>query len=123
MSGPNFYDVKMQSKALSDAAAYTRARQILTGRGEPVRLDGAQVSASIFDLLGVRPLLGRTFRAADNQPGNTHVAILPDNLWQQRCGGDRKVVGTTMTLDSVRHEIVGMRVDTVRSNKYAASLL
>ena len=108
MSGPNFYDVKMQSKALVDAAAYTRARQILTGRGEPVRLDGAQVSASIFDVLGVRPLLGRTFRAGDNQPGNTHVAILSYNLWQQRFGGDRKVIGTTMTLDGVSHEIVGI---------------
>ena len=108
MSGPNFYDVAKLSKTLEEAAAYTRARQILTGRGEPVRLDGAQVSASLFNLLGVRPMLGRVFRPEDNQSGNTRVAILSYNLWQQRFGGNPKVIGTTMTLDGVSHEIVGV---------------
>jgi putative ABC transport system permease protein len=111
MSGPNFYDVRNLSKTLADAAAYTRARQILTGRGEPVRLDAAQVSASLFDVLGVKPLLGRTFRPEDNQPGNTRVAILSYNLWQQRFGGTPKIIGTTMTLDGVSHEIVGVMAE------------
>ena len=108
MSGPNVYDVKRLNKTMTDVAAYTRSRTILTGRGEPVRLDGAAVSGSIFDLLGVQPLLGRTLRADDNTSGRTHVAVLSYNLWQQRFGGDRKVVGSTMTLDGVSHEIVGV---------------
>ena len=108
MSGPNFYDVSKQSTTLADAAAYTRSRMILTGRGEPVRLTGAQVSGPFFDVLGVRPMLGRAFRSDDNQPGRTKVAILSYNLWQQRFGGDRKVVGSTMTLDGVSYEIVGV---------------
>ena len=108
MSGPNFYDVKKQSTALSDAAAYTRSRMILTGRGDPVRLDGAQVSGSFFDVLGVRPILGRVFRADDNHPGRTRVAILSFNLWQQRFGGDSKVIGSTTTLDGVGYDIVGV---------------
>jgi ABC-type antimicrobial peptide transport system permease subunit len=58
MSGPNFTDVRKQATTLEDVAAYTRSRTILTGRGQPVRLDGAQVSASLFDLLGVAPALG-----------------------------------------------------------------
>src|SRR5688500_11504994 len=108
MSGPNLYDVKKLNTTMTDVAAYTRVRTILTGRGEPVRLDGAQVSGSLFDLLGVRPLLGRTLREDDNQPGRTHVAVLSYNLWQQRFGGDRKAVGSTMTLDGVSYEIVGV---------------
>src|SRR5215203_3314796 len=60
MSGPNFTDIRKLNTTLQDAAAYTRSRTILTGRGEPVRLDGAAVGASIFDLLGVAPILGRT---------------------------------------------------------------
>ena len=60
MSGPNFTDVRKLNTTLQDAAAYTRTRTILTGRGEPVRLDGAMVSASIFTLLGVPAKLGRT---------------------------------------------------------------
>ena len=54
-----------------------------------MRLDGAAVSASLFDLLGVPAMLGRTFRADENEPGKTRVAILSYGLWQQRFGGDR----------------------------------
>src|SRR5689334_3871119 len=89
MSGPNFYDLRALSKTLADAAAATRVRTILTGRGEPVRLDGAQVSGNIFDLLGVPPLLGRTLRLADNEAGgNRNVVVLSFGLWQQRFGAD-----------------------------------
>jgi putative ABC transport system permease protein len=108
MSGPNFTDVKKLATTLEDAGAYTRLRTILTGRGEPVRLDGAQVSASLFELLGVRPALGRTFRADENEPGKHRVAILSHGLWLQRFGGDRSVVGNTLLLDGVSHEIVGV---------------
>jgi putative ABC transport system permease protein len=108
MSGPNFTDVKKLATTLEDAGAYTRLRTILTGRGEPVRLDGAQVSASLFELLGVRPALGRTFRADENEPGKHRVAILSHGLWLQRFGGDRSVVGKTLLLDGVSHEIVGV---------------
>ena len=108
MSGPNFTDVKKLATTLQDAAAYTRVRTILTGRGEPIRLDAAQVSASLFDLLGVPPAIGRTFHADENQPGRNHVAILDHGLWLQRFGGDRNVVGKTMLLDGVSHEIVGV---------------
>ena len=111
MSGPNFTDVKKLATTLQDAAAYTRARTILTGRGEPVRLDAAQVSASLFDLLGVAPAIGRTFRAEENQPGRNHVAILGHGLWVQRFGADRNVVGKTLLLDGVSHEIVGVMPD------------
>ena len=108
MSGPNFTDVKELNTTLQDAAAYTRTRTILTGQGEPVRLDGAEVSASLFDLLGVHAMLGRHFRADENQTGKNRVAILSHDLWQQRYGGDRSVIGRRMTLDGVSHEIVGV---------------
>ena len=108
MSGPNFTDVKRLNTTLTDAAAYTRARSILTGRGEPVRLDGAQISAPLFDLLGVPPALGRSFLPEENEPGRGRVAILSDELWRNRFGGDRAIVGKTMLLDGVSHEIVGV---------------
>ncbi|HJR59240.1 MAG TPA: ABC transporter permease [Vicinamibacterales bacterium] len=111
LSGPNFTDVRKLNTTLRDAAAYTRSRTILTGRGEPVRLDGAEVSASLFDLLGVAAHLGRTFRADENEPGKTHVAILSYALWQQRFGGDPAAVGKRLTLDGVAHEIVGVMPD------------
>jgi putative ABC transport system permease protein len=108
MSGPNFTDVKKGASTLQDAAAYSRSRVILTGRGEPVRLDTAQVSATLFDLLGVAPARGRTFRRDENEPGKTHVAVLSHQLWQDRLGGSDDIVGQKITLDGVAYEVVGV---------------
>ena len=109
MSGPNFFDVKALSRTLSDAAAISRSRVILTGRGEPVRLDGAEVSGSLFNVLGVPALLGRTLRPGDNQPGaNRHVVVLSYGLWQQRFGGDPNMIGGKIMLDGVATEVVGV---------------
>ena len=108
MSGPNFTDVRKLSKTLSDAAAIARSRVILTGQGEPVRLDGAEVSASLFNILGVRPILGRTFNDDENQPGHNKVAVLSYGLWQQRFGGDRRVIGRRITLDGMPIDVVGI---------------
>ncbi len=108
MSGPNFVDVRKQSQTLQDAAAISRSRMILTGQGEPVRLDAAEVSGTLFDILGVRPILGRTFRDDDNQPGKTHIAILGHSLWRQRFGSEARIVGRRITLDGVPYEVVGV---------------
>ena len=108
MSGPNFVDVRKLSKTLVDAAAISRSRVILTGSGDPVRLDGAEVSASLFTVLGVAPALGRTFRADENQPGNTKVAVLSYGLWQQRFRGSPAIIGQTIMLDGVSTEVIGV---------------
>jgi putative ABC transport system permease protein len=108
MSGPNFIDLRKSSQTLADAAAIAGSRAILTGQGDPVRLDSAEVSASLFDLLGVQPLLGRTFRADENEPGKSKVAVLSWGLWQQRFAGDLRVLGQRIVLDGVPYEVVGV---------------
>jgi putative ABC transport system permease protein len=108
LSGPNFTDVRRLSQTLTDAAAAAQSRVVLTGDGEPVRLEGARVSASLFDLLGVRPVEGRTFTAEENEPGRTDVAILEYGFWQQRFGGDRSVIGRRILLNGVPTEVVGV---------------
>ncbi|MBA3886960.1 MAG: ABC transporter permease [Acidobacteria bacterium] len=108
MSGPNFTDVRRLSETLTDAAAISRVRVVLTGEGEPVRLESARVSASLFDLLGVRAAEGRTFTPEENEPGRTGVAILEYGFWQQRFGGDRSVVGRRILLNGVPTEVIGV---------------
>jgi putative ABC transport system permease protein len=108
MSGPDFFDVKRLSRTLEDGAVVARYRTVLTGSGEPVRLDGAQVSAQFFDVLRVAPLIGRTFRAEENQPGNTRVAVLSYGVWQQRFGGAPDILGRRILLDGVSTEVVGV---------------
>jgi putative ABC transport system permease protein len=108
MSGPNFLDVMRAARSLENGAAVTRSRLILTGEGEPVRLEGARVSASLFNVLRVRPILGRTFNADENTPGRTNVAVLSHGLWEQRFGSDRGVIGRRIQLDGESTEVIGV---------------
>jgi putative ABC transport system permease protein len=108
MSGPNFIDVTSAAKSLENAAAANTSEIILTGEGEPVRLDIARVSASLFNVLRVRPALGRTFNADEDTPGKTDVVVLSHALWKGRFGGDPNVVGKRIQLDGVATEIVGV---------------
>src|SRR5450759_2106644 len=104
MSGPNFIDVTSAAKSLENAAAANTSEIILTGEGEPVRLDIARVSASLFNVLRVRPALGRTFNADEDTPGRTDVVVLSNGLWKGRFGGDPNVVGKRIQLDGVMPE-------------------
>ncbi len=108
MSGPNFTDMRRLSATLADAAAIADYRTILTGHGDPVRLNAAEVSASFFDVLGLPPQIGRGFRAEENQPGNTKVVVIADGLWRQRFGADPQIVGKNITLDGVSRQVVGV---------------
>jgi putative ABC transport system permease protein len=108
MSGPNFTDIAKSATTLESAAAISTGRMILTGEGEPTRLPVAEVSASLFNVLRVRPALGRTFHANENTPGSTGVVILSHALWQQRFGGDAGVIGKRITLDGEPKEVVGV---------------
>ena len=108
MSGPNFYDVRKGSETLAEAAAISRYRTILTNQGEPVRLDAADVTASLFNVLGVPPMLGRTFNADENEPGRTNVVVLAYGTWQQRFGGRADVIGKRIVFDGVSKEVVGV---------------
>ncbi len=108
LSPPNFIDVRTQTRALADVAAVNTSSFTITGTGTPVRVDGAQVSASLFDVLRVSPILGRRFHAEENEPGKHHVVVLSHALWLQRFGGNRDVVGRTITIDSAPHTVVGV---------------
>ncbi len=108
MSGPNFMDVARAAKSFENAAAVSTADVILTGQGEPVRLDVAGVSASLFNVLRVRPALGRTFNADENTPGKTNIVVLSHALWKGRFGGDPNVVGKRIQLDGIDKEVVGV---------------
>ncbi|MEO6237099.1 MAG: ABC transporter permease [Vicinamibacterales bacterium] len=108
MSGPNFTDIARSASSLENTAAVSTAEVILTGQGEPVRLDVAGVSASMFSVLRVKPLFGRTFNADENTPGRTNIVVLSHGLWKARFGGDPGVLGKRIALDGVNKQIVGV---------------
>jgi putative ABC transport system permease protein len=80
----------------------------LTGRGEPELLPAARVGWSFFQVLGVRPAIGRSFQHEEDQPGGQAVVIISDSLWKRRFDGDKHVVGRTIALDSVDTTIIGV---------------
>jgi putative ABC transport system permease protein len=108
VSPADFLDWRARQRVFESMAAYEPTTINLTGRGEPQRLQGGHVSASFFKVFGVRPALGRDFRPDEEQPGRNLVVILSDGLWQQQFGGDPRIIGQTITLNSTQHEVIGV---------------
>jgi putative ABC transport system permease protein len=79
-----------------------------TGDGDPERLVAYRVSASLFPLLGVEPMLGRSFVADEDRSGGDRVAIVSHGLWTRRIGARRDVLGEDIVLDGKPHRIVGV---------------
>src|SRR5438874_3788950 len=78
----------------------------LTGLGDPVQLFGGKVTSNYFDVLGVRPIRGRNFLPEEEESAD--VAMVTENFWQKRMGGNANVIGRSITLDGVPHTIVGV---------------
>jgi putative ABC transport system permease protein len=78
----------------------------LTGLGDPVQIFGGRLTANYFDVLGVRPIRGRTFLPEEEEGAD--VAVVTENFWQKRLGGDPNVIGRSITLDGTVHTIVGV---------------
>jgi putative ABC transport system permease protein len=107
-SYPNFFDLRAQNTVLEHVASYTSGDYIMTGRGEPARLQGVTVAADLFPVLGVQPMLGRTFLPDDDKPSSTRVAILSHDLFQKRFNSDPSLINQTITLDGKSFTVVGV---------------
>src|SRR6267143_6293489 len=104
----DYVDWRNQKKVFERIAVYTnQGVSTLTDRNGALHVQGESVSADLFPLLGVQPLLGRTFLPSEDNPGN-HVVILSHALWQRRFGADRNVVGKTAMLDGRQFEVIGV---------------
>src|SRR2546423_9293359 len=111
-SAANFLDWQKQNTLFEGMAAFSERSFNLTGVGEPERLEGRRVSANLFDLLGVRPILGRNFVPDEDKPG-TKVAVLSENLWRRRVGGDPGGIGRALALNGERYTVVGVLPNSV----------
>src|SRR3984893_1424431 len=107
LSYPDFTDLRAQSRAFESLAAYNEATFTLTGAGEPVHIDAGVVSASLFDVLRVAPMLGRTFASTEDQVG-TRVVLLSHRLWKTRFGADPNIVGRQVILDAQPYLVAGV---------------
>ncbi|HEY4285315.1 MAG TPA: ABC transporter permease, partial [Chthoniobacterales bacterium] len=107
-AAPNYLDWRDQNHVFEGMAAMVDISVNLTGTGEPERIDGRRVSASLFELLGVQPQLGRIFRSEEDQLGANSVVILSHGLWQRRFGGDPGIIGKPVNLNGKSFTVVGV---------------
>jgi putative ABC transport system permease protein len=107
-SRANFRAWREQGSSFERIAAFTDQRFNLTGTGEPEELSVQFATPELFRVLGVEPLLGRTFSADDDGPGKTPVAVLSYALWQRRFGGESNIVGQPITLNGEKFSVVGV---------------
>jgi predicted permease len=111
-SVPELADYRDQSRAQSHALAswmeYHSMSFILLGYGDPDRVKTGVVSTNAFEVLGVRPVLGRPFRADDEKPGAPPVLLLSDHYWRSRIGGDPAIVGRTLRMNDKPITVVGV---------------
>jgi putative ABC transport system permease protein len=107
-TGPDFVDWKAQNQVFDGMGAITTTSATLTGTSEPLQLQGFEVSPETLDLLGARPLMGRSFSAAETQSGHDNVVILSYGLWHRAFGGESRVVGSKIIMNDRPYVVVGI---------------
>jgi len=104
----NYLDWRGQQSVFEHLGLYRWWSVNLTGVDAPERVQGFLISANLFDVLGVKPALGRGFLPEEEQPGRDRVAILSHGFWQRRFGSDPQLVGKTISLNGITRTVVGV---------------
>jgi predicted permease len=107
-SGPNFKDWKQQPTSFEHMAAFTGWSFNLTSESEPERLQGAMASSDLFSMLGIKPVMGRTFLPEEEQAGNHLVALISHSLWQRRFAADPGIMNRSLTLNGESYTVIGI---------------
>src|SRR5690348_9677218 len=108
MSIHDFADVRAQQRSFSEIGAFYSGTVNVSGTEKAERYMGTWTSASMFDIAGVPPLLGRTIRPGEDAAGGEHVAVLGYAMWKNRFGGDPSIIGKTLRANGLPFTIVGV---------------
>ena len=108
VSPADFLDWRQQQQSFERIAAAQAWGGTLTGGDRPEAVLGLRVSEDLFPLAGVQPLVGRTFRPEEFQPGQDRAVVLSYNLWQRRFGADRNVLGQSLIIDGKTYTVIGV---------------
>jgi putative ABC transport system permease protein len=107
-SPANFLDWRIRNRSLTAMAGFRQATFALAGADRPESVGGAIVNANFFDVLDVKPALGRGFTATDEARGAPRVAVLGDGIWRQRFGARADAIGQALRINDEPHTIIGV---------------
>ncbi len=108
VSYPNLRDLRGRARSFSGFGACTHRSLTLTDGDQPERLQGAVISWDLFPTLGVRPILGRTFREDEDRPGVPGTVVLGYEVWKRRYQGDPNVIGRVIQVNRSPHTVLGV---------------
>ena len=103
-----YFDFKAQQRSFVGLAATASGSIYVSGEEKAERFDGSWITANTFDVIGVRPALGRNFRAGEDTPSGEKVAILAYSTWRERYAGDKHIVGKNVRVNGAPYTIVGV---------------
>jgi putative ABC transport system permease protein len=105
---PQLLDWRQRGGPFEEMAGFSDRNVALTGRGEPEQLPGARATSDLFQVLGVEPLLGRTFLPEESQPDSAPVVVIGEELWRRLFHSDPAALGQSLVIDGVVHTIIGV---------------
>ena len=108
VSYPDFVAWREQAESFSGIGAIASRGATIMGREEPIQARAGAVSWNLFDILGARPALGRSFREDEDRQGAPATALLGHDLWMRQFGADSAIVGTAVTINGAQHTIIGV---------------
>ena len=108
ISALDYFDLREQAQSFADIGVYVRSPMVLTGNGDPDRVNAVRTSANLLPMLGFDAQLGRLYTAEEDSPGGERVAVLTDRLWQRRYDRDAGILGETVSLNDRPHTIIGV---------------
>ncbi|MFP5211075.1 MAG: ABC transporter permease [Acidobacteriota bacterium] len=107
----NYRDIHAQSKLLEDVAGYSEDVAVIEGPNGSQSVAAPRVTTNLFSMLGTRPMLGRTFTAAEGESNGAPVVLLSEGIWRQNFHADPKIVGQVVRVSGRPHTIVGVMPD------------
>lgn len=116
LSAPVIEEISRQSEFIESLTYYNKhSEEMKVGSGgQMVKLRGPIVAPNFFDLLELRPMIGRTFVAGDGDPGAVKTIIISHGLWMRQFGGDPKVIGQSLELDELSYSVIGVMPSNVQ---------
>ena len=103
-----YFTYREENRSFQDIGLWQSGGASITGIGDPEQVRALTVTYGTLQALGVQPMLGRWFSQADDTPGSAETVILTYGYWQRRFGGDKSVIGRTITVDSRPHSVIGV---------------
>jgi putative ABC transport system permease protein len=108
VSVPNYEDWKNQNTVFAGISAYSFTSFNLEGGDTPQRVPGIRVSANYFDVLGIKPALGRAFISGEDVAGHERVVVIGDDLWRRNFASDPNIVNQTIAVNGQKYTVVGV---------------